>query len=163
MSRNGTGTFGPRPPEYSVHWIHDMRSHKYINSVLVLLIDRDRNSCPKIGMSPMPGTLLSRVVARRSRSPAIPNDCPSFSSISVSARRVEIAGTVKPESVKALLKSSALTSGTTCSRILLSSATVAVKVQLYTEGLENNRDGWRTRCTLNNWKGNSPPARKVAF
>ena len=65
----------------------------------------------------------------------MPNDCPSFSSISVSARRVEIAGTVKPETTKALEKSSVLTSGDTCSRRVLSSITVPVKSSLTPKGL----------------------------
>src|SRR6516165_6902583 len=59
-----------------------------ISSLLVRLMLRDLNSSPRIGMSPIPGTLLSCTVVRWSSSPAIPKLWPSFSSISVSARRV---------------------------------------------------------------------------
>ena len=43
----------------------------------------------------MPGILLSCTVARLSIKPAMPKDWPSFNSISVSVRRVDIAS-VKP-------------------------------------------------------------------
>src|SRR5579885_2073843 len=69
---------------------------KTMSSLLLRLIERERKRLPRTGISPMPGILLSWTVARLSSRPAIPNDCPSLNSISVSARRVEIAGTVNP-------------------------------------------------------------------
>jgi len=54
----------------------------------------ERKSCPKMGISPMPGILLSESVMRLSSSPEMAKLCPSFNSISVSALRVEMAGTV---------------------------------------------------------------------
>src|SRR5947207_4892965 len=69
-----------------------------INSVLLRLTDLDVNSLPRIGIFAIPGILFSCAWARLSRSPAIPNDCPSLNSISVSALRVEIAGITNPES-----------------------------------------------------------------
>ena len=70
--------------------------------------------------------------------PAIANDWPSRSSTSVSARRVVSAGIRKPEIVTPLLKSSALTSGLTCSRIT-SPAIVGLKFKPDAELLEDDR------------------------
>jgi hypothetical protein len=50
----------------------------------------------RMGMSAIPGTLLSCTVVRSSSRPAIPNVWPLLSSISVSARRVWMAGMTKP-------------------------------------------------------------------
>ena len=52
----------------------------------------ERNSCPSTGMSAMPGILLKLSVVRWSRMPEMPRLCPSLSSTSVSALRVDSAG-----------------------------------------------------------------------
>src|SRR5579864_865690 len=104
------------------------------SSLLLRFMECERKRFPRIGMSPMPGTLLNCACARLSNSPAIPNDCPSFSSMSVSARRVESAGTVKPDIVTALPKSNVLTSGMICIRITRSAPTTAVKSSLTPKG-----------------------------
>ena len=66
-------------------------------------------------MSPMPGIFDSCEVMVLFISPAMAKVWPSCSSTSVCVRRVEMAGTRKPSSVTALLKSSELTSGATFS------------------------------------------------
>ena len=64
-------------------------------------------------MSPMPGIFCNCDVTVLLSRPAIAKVWPSCSSTSVSVRRVEIAGTRKPEIETALPKSSELTSGAT--------------------------------------------------
>src|SRR5260370_32107323 len=84
MSRNGTGTFGAAGIGVSTCTGSTMCGvTNTSSSVLFLLIDLERNSCPSIGISPMPGTLLNCVVARRSNNPAIPDDWPTSYSISL--------------------------------------------------------------------------------
>ena len=68
--------------------------------------------------SPKPGTLLQVSVIRLSRRPPIAKLWPLSSSISVCTRRVEMAGMWKPWNVRPLAKSSELTSGATCNRIV---------------------------------------------
>jgi len=92
-------------------------------------------------------------------SPAIANDCPSRSSTSVSARLVVRAGIRNPEIVTPLLKSSALTSGLTCSRM-----TFPAMVGL---NLSRTPNSFHVTDTVpaapdTNGTGNSPPARKLA-
>ena len=55
-----------------------------------------RNSCPRIGMSPMPGIFCSVEFMLLLSRPAMANVWPSLSSSSVSVRRVESAGIRKP-------------------------------------------------------------------
>src|SRR5579864_3222964 len=84
-----------------------------MSSELLLSRLRLRNRLPSTGMSPRPGILLIWVVTRLSIKPAMTKLCPSCIWNSVAALRVLSAGTVKPEMVSALAKSSALTSGAT--------------------------------------------------
>jgi len=84
------------------------------------------NSQPMIGMSPMPGIFRIVSVTVLFSSPAMANVWPSCSSTSVSVRRVDSAGTRKPSSVMALVKSSALTSGSTLRLIRSPPRTVGV-------------------------------------
>src|SRR5579864_2754990 len=104
LSRNGLGSPGP-----AGGWLLGaMRCtvHNTINSVLLFCRFLLLNKLPRIGMSPIPGILLAIWVRRLSMRPAITKLCPSCSSNSVSARRVLIAGTLKPEIVSPLAKSS---------------------------------------------------------
>ena len=78
----------------------------------------------------MPGIFWSCEVTVLFSRPAIANVWPSCSSTSVSVRRVEIAGTRKPESATALAKSSELTSGATFSFTRSLPTMVGVKCSL---------------------------------
>src|SRR4029077_17284066 len=105
------------------------------NSELVLLMDLERNSSPRTGISPMPGTLEYWAVVRWSSKPAMPKLWPLRSSTVVSACRVAIAGNTKPLMVTALPKSSELTSGKTFRRMVLSSWIVPVNSSFTPKGL----------------------------
>src|SRR6266481_218304 len=109
---------------------------------------RERNNCPRIGISPIPGTLLSWACVRLSRRPAIPNDCPSLNSSSVSARRVEMAGIANPEIASAFAKSNVLTSGATWRRIVPSLDIVPVKSSFTPKGLNEMLTAGKKRGLL---------------
>ena len=69
---------------------------------------------------------------------------PLSSSISVCTRRVESAGMVKPWKVRPLAKSSELTSGVTCRRMVPRGVMLGVNVDAHAEFAE--RDGDRTQA-----------------
>jgi len=97
------------------------------NSSLDFSSERLWNSFPRTGIALIPGILFICSVTWLSISPAIAKLCPSRSSISDSARRVDSAGTVVPEMVIECAKSSELTSGLTFKWINPSDVSVGVK------------------------------------
>ena len=87
--------------------------HNTISSVLLFCATLALEKIAQNRDVPESRNLVQMSVTRLSIRPAITKLWPSCSSNSVSALRVLSAGTVKPEIVKALVKSSVLTSGAT--------------------------------------------------
>ena len=112
-----------------------------------------RNSSPRIGMSPMPGIFDICEVTVLFMRPAMANVWPSCSSTSVSARRVEIAGTRNPWSVTAFAKSSELTSGRTFSLTRSVPTIVGVKFNLTPYSLNWIADAGRAALPLDDGVG----------
>ena len=113
-------------------------------------------------MSPMPGTfdiVDDTVLFIR---PAIANVWPSWSSTSVSVRRVDSAGTRKPERLTPLAKSSELTSGLTLRLIRSPFRTVGVNDSRTPNSLNTIVTAVLLPPACATGYGYSPPARKLA-
>ena len=132
------------------------------SSVVFFLYAWLRNSLPRIGISPMPGTRRSVSSMLRSSSPEIANVWPSRSSTSVSVRRVESDGTRKPSMVTPLAKSSVLTSGITFRSTCPPPVIVGVNRRRTPNSLKTIVTDWLAPPPWTTGYGNSPPARKLA-
>src|SRR6266404_2292759 len=123
----------------------------------------DRNSSPRIGISPNPGTLWLATELLFWIKPAMAKLWPLASSTVVLARLTVNPGTTCPEMRTLLVKSSWLTSGWTRMLMRLPASSVGVKERPTPKFL--NSTVMTVPPPLLDWgtgTGNSPPARKLA-
>jgi len=121
-------------------WSHDLWRHNHDQLGVRLVRCIDWKNFPRIGMSPRKGIFWKASCSVLSSRPPMTKLWPSASSISVFTFRVVIAGTSNPDISTASAKSSALTSGATCSRIVPRGLTVRYEIQANSILFEHDRD-----------------------